>query len=186
MIRLGLKREPYWLDLPGLKLRLQVRPCNEAVIHHAQAIAAAALRNLREHYQAVKAAGGEIVGMPDLDNVDVQRGVIEAEFTKALGQAAIIGWEGVYKEDGVTPAPVTPLAIAELMEIYPIGTRFRERYFADADALLAEKNEFAPALDGTGAAGASTANSAEPTEAPAAAANAAPMGSAAPTSNTSR
>lgn len=185
MIRLGKKREPYWLDLPGLKLRLQVRPCTEAVINHARAIAAAAYRNLLMQTQAVKEAGGEVVGLPDLDDPNVQNGFVDAEMTKALGQAAIIGWEGVYAEDGETPAPVTPQTIAELMDIYPIGTQFREAYQESQQSLLTEKNGSGPALTGTGAVGPNTADSAEPTTRPAAAASADPMASAVPTSSTS-
>jgi len=184
MIQLGIKREPHWLDLEGLKLRLFVRPIAEPVMAHAQALAEKAVQTLYEQFRAVKESGGAIVGLPDLDDAEARSGKVEAEFTKALGIAAIIDWEGVFAEDGESKAPVTPAAVGELMEIYPIGTLFRERYLKSYDAVVAEKNGSGPARTGTGAAAPNTANSAAPTAAPAPAANVAPTASAAPTSST--
>ncbi|MFO1152747.1 MAG: hypothetical protein U1E42_03635 [Rhodospirillales bacterium] len=70
MIRLALKREPYWLDL-GHGVQVHVRPCTTAVVLAARAAI----------------AGADAEGR-------------SAGFIRALARAAILEWEGVGDADG--------------------------------------------------------------------------------------
>ena len=70
MIRLNLKREPYWLDV-GHGVRLYVAPCTTALVMAARA-----------------ATDG---------TASDDRG---AGFVRALARTAILGWEGVGDADG--------------------------------------------------------------------------------------
>jgi hypothetical protein len=129
MIRLDLKREPYWLDLaPGVRIR--VRPCTTALV-----MAARASMN----------AGGEAD--------DNARG---AAMLKALAREAILDWEGIGDEAG-TPIPPSPERIEALLDLYPAFRAFETGYFLPALVLDAEKNASAPAPNGTSAAAPSTA-----------------------------
>jgi hypothetical protein len=129
VIRLDLKREPYWLDLaPGVRIRVQ--PCTTALVMAAR---------------ASMIADGE-----GDDNV---RG---AALLKALGRAAIVGWEGIGDEAG-NAIPPSPERIDALLDLYPAFRAFETAYFLPALVLDAEKNACAPAPNGTSAAAPSTA-----------------------------
>jgi hypothetical protein len=128
MIRLDLKREPYWLDLaPGVRVR--VRPCTTALVMAAR---------------ASMIAGGED---------ENARG---AALLKALAQAAILDWAGIGDETG-NPIPPSPERIDALLDLYPVFRAFETGYFLPALALDAEKNACAPAPNGTSAAAPNTA-----------------------------
>jgi len=129
MIRLDLKREPYWLDLaPGVRIR--VRPCTTALVMAARA--------------------GMIAGGEDDDNA---RG---AAMLKALARVAIVDWEGIGDEAG-TAIPPSPERIDALLDLYPAFRAFETAYFLPALVLDEEKNASAPAPNGTSEAGPSTA-----------------------------
>jgi hypothetical protein len=129
MIRLELKREPYWLDLaPGVRIR--VRPCTTALVMAARA--------------------SMIAGEGDDDNA---RG---AALLKALAQAAIVDWEGIGDEAGAA-IPPSPERIDALLDLYPAFRAFETGYFLPALVLDEEKNVSAPAPNGTSAAASSTA-----------------------------
>ena len=105
MIRLDLKREPYWLDLaPGVRVR--VRPCTTALVMAARA--------------SINA-----VGEIDDDNA---RG---AALLKALAQAAIVDWKGIGDEAGA-PIPPSPKPIDALLDLYPAFRAFEMAYFLPA------------------------------------------------------
>jgi hypothetical protein len=117
MIRLGLKHEPYWLDLlPGV--RLKVRPFTTALFFAAQ--------------QAM--AKEPVPDEPDL--TDAIRGLA---FIKALARLAVIEWEGVGDANG-TPAAVTPPAVESLMDIWQAAASFERQYARPVAELDAEKN----------------------------------------------
>ena len=129
MIRLDLKREPYWLDLaPGVRIR--VRPCTTALVMAARASIPA----------------GD-------DGDDNARG---AALLKALAQAAIIDWEGIGDEAGAA-IPPSPERIDALLDLYPAFRAFETGYFLPALVLDEEKNACAPAPNGTSAAVPNTA-----------------------------
>ena len=128
MIRLDLKREPYWLDLaPGVRVR--VRPCTTALVMAAR---------------ASMIAGGED---------ENARG---AALLKALAQAAIIDWEGIGDEAGAA-IPPSPERIDALLDLYPAFRAFETAYFLPALVLDKEKNVSAPAPNGTSVAAPNTA-----------------------------
>ena len=130
MIRLDLKREPYWLDLaPAVRLRM--RPCTTALVMAAR---------------ASMIAGGE----GDDDNA---RG---AAMLKALARVAIIDWEGIGDEAGAA-IPPSPERIDALLDLYPAFRAFETGYFLPALVLDEEKNASAPAPNGTSAAAPNTA-----------------------------
>jgi hypothetical protein len=117
MIRLDLKREPYWLDL-GHGVRLHVRPCTTALVMAARA-AVARGANAQPDNQAA--------------------GTLTATFVKTLARHAVDAWEGVGDAEG-KPAAVTPEGVEALMDLWPIADAFERQYLGPALLLEEEKN----------------------------------------------
>jgi len=135
MIRLDLKREPYWLDLAP-SVRIRVRPCTTALV------------------MAARASMTTAEPAPGLDpGDDNARG---AALLKTLARAAIVEWEGIGDEAG-TAIPPSPERIDALLDLYPAFRAFETGYFLPALVLDAEKNACAPAPNGTSAAAPNTA-----------------------------
>ncbi len=135
MIRLDLKREPYWLDLAP-SVRLRVRPCTTALV------------------MAARASMTTAEPAPELEpGDDNARG---AALLKALARAAIVDWEGIGDEAGAA-IPPSPERIDALLDLYPAFRAFETGYFLPALELDAEKNASAPAPNGTSAAAPNTA-----------------------------
>jgi hypothetical protein len=111
MIRLDLKREPYWLDLVQ-GVRVHVRPCTTALIMAARAALAATQDGA---------------------------GARTAALIKALAVLAINAWEGVGDADGELAA-LTPEGIEALMDLWPIAEAFERLYLGPAMVLDDEKN----------------------------------------------
>jgi hypothetical protein len=167
MVRLGLPREPYWIDLPG-GVRLQVRPLTTAVMAAAQARAQQAVADLVEQVRTRREAGLPLDGLPDLEDEAERAGLAQLLLVKALARHAILAWEGVLAAAGEMPAPVTPETVGDLMEgFWIVADAFLRQYTAPIDALLAEGNASRPSPPGTSAAGAATAASAGPRASPA-------------------
>ena len=116
MIRLDLKREPYWLDL-GHGVRLHVRPCSTALVMAARA--AVARTSPPQDEQAA--------------------GRLTATFVKTLARLAVDAWEGVGDADG-QPVAITPEGIEALMDLWPIADAFERQYLGPALLLEEEKN----------------------------------------------
>ena len=135
MIRLDLKREPYWLDLAN-GVRVLVRPPTMAMILEAR----------RETARAVQA------GLVEPDDGPGRAQV----FTQALGREAILEWDGVGDADDRLAA-VTPAGIEALLELPVMGLAFDARYTAPALRVEAEKNASVPSPNGTSAEGPATA-----------------------------
>jgi hypothetical protein len=111
MIHLNLKREPYWLDLvPGV--RVHVRACTTALIMAARA---------------------------KLMDANGDAGARTAALLRELAILAIDAWEGVGDDEG-QPVPVSPEAIAALMDFWPIAEAFERLYLGPAMVLDDEKN----------------------------------------------
>ncbi|MFZ1415828.1 MAG: hypothetical protein WAS73_14810 [Defluviicoccus sp.] len=135
MIRLVLKREPHWLDL-GHGVRVHVRSCTTALMMAARAeVQRAAVPATNE----TQAAGERT-----------------AALVKALGRLGIQEWEGVGDGEG-EPVPLTPEGIDALLDLWPMAEAFERLYLGPALLLDDEKNAFAPAPNGTSAAGPRTA-----------------------------
>ena len=116
MLRLDLKRDPFWLDLDH-GVRLKIRPCTTALMMAARAAAA-------------KVEPGEA------ENVV---GVRTAALLSALARFAAIEWEGVGDTEG-NPAPLTPEGVEALLALWPIAEAFERLYLAPALLLDSEKN----------------------------------------------
>ena len=117
MIRLDLKREPYWLDL-GHGVRLHVRPCTTALVMAAR---------------AAVARGAD--ARPD----ETAAGTLTAAFVKTLARLAVDAWEGVGDAEG-KPTAVTLEGIEALMDLWPIADAFERQYLGPALLLEEEKN----------------------------------------------
>ena len=117
MLRLDLKREPYWLDLSH-GVRLHVRPCTTALVMAARAAVARGV-NAQPDPQAA--------------------GTLTAVFVKTLAQLAVDRWEGVGDADG-QPAAISPDGIDALMDLWPIADAFECQYLGPALLLEEEKN----------------------------------------------
>ena len=116
MLRLDLKREPYWLDL-GHGVRLHVRPCTTALVMAARAAVARTAPPQDE-----RAAG-----------------TLTAAFVKTLAQLAVDRWEGVGDAKGKAVA-VSPQGVEALMDLWPIADAFERQYLGPALLLEEEKN----------------------------------------------
>ena len=135
MIRLILKREPHWLDL-GHGVRVHVRPCTTALMMAARA---------------------EVQRSAELSLSETQAaGERTAALVKALGRLGIQDWQGVGDADG-EPVPLTPEGVDALLDLWPMAEAFERLYLGPALLLDEEKNAFAPAPNGTSAAGHPTA-----------------------------
>ena len=111
MLRLDLKREPYWLDLvPGV--RVHVRPCTTALIMAARA---------------------------KLMESEGDAGARTAALIREFAILAIDAWEGD-GDDAGEAVPVSPEAIAAIMDLWPIAEAFERLYLGPAMVLDAEKN----------------------------------------------
>lgn len=117
MIRLDLKREPWWLDL-GHGVRVHVRPCSTALVMAAR---------------AAVARGAD----PVADDSGV--GERTAGFVKALARLAVDDWEGVGDADGKATA-VSPEGVEALLDLWPLAEAFERHYLGPALLLDAEKN----------------------------------------------
>ena len=115
MLRLNLAREAHWLDL-ALGVRVKVEPLTTALM-------VAARSDLR---------------LRDLATGTTDEAVAVI-FAKAIAERAILDWEGVGDADG-NPIPVSPEAIAALLDIWPIFEAFQTAYAAKGLELDAEKN----------------------------------------------
>jgi len=116
MLRLDLKRDPFWLDLDH-GVRLKVRPCTTALMMAARAAAA------------------------KVDIVEAERavGARTAALLAALARFAAIEWEGVGDETG-NAAPLTPEGVEALLSLWPMAEAFERLYLAPALLLDSEKN----------------------------------------------
>jgi hypothetical protein len=117
MIRLDLKREPYWLDL-GHGVRLHVRPCTTALVMAAR---------------AAVARGAD--AQPD----EQAAGTLTAAFVKTLARLAVDAWEGVGDAEGKAVA-ISPQGVEALMDLWPIADAFERQYLGPALLLEEEKN----------------------------------------------
>ena len=116
-------RDPFWLDiLPGV--RIQFRPISVAAMLVARAAAAESL-------------GAKVEGDLALDrNTTVAAG---AAFTRSLAQSGIVAWEGI-GDAGGKPIDPNPIAINQLLEVWPAFDAIDRLYVGPALTRLDEKN----------------------------------------------
>lgn len=145
MLRLNMKKEPFWLNLVG-GVRLQARPLTTAVMSAAQAAVIKRIATMRD--------AGEIL------DEDTRAGFTEALLIQALARFAIVAWEGVLQAENDDLAPVTEQAIDELMSIWFVAQDFWKQYTATLSMLETEGNASRPASHGISPAGQITAEDA--------------------------
>lgn len=166
MIRLTGARKARWLALPQ-GIRVEVRPATTAVYEAMKFKAAREGRELIEQHKAVKAAGGRIEGLPDLDDDTALVAIVQMFLAQALANFAILAWEGVGDKAG-KPIPVTEEAVNELIRDHPmIAEGFVGQYLSPIYGEELEGNALGPAPSGTTAAGPTTAATAPISETPA-------------------
>lgn len=113
MLKLDLKSEPFWLELfPGV--RVLVKPAGTPVLMAAR---------MQVALELPEGAAYEL----------------RLYFLKKAAQLAIIDWEGVGDSEG-NPLPVTPDAVAALMDHYASAEAFETKYLMPAYTLEQEKN----------------------------------------------
>jgi hypothetical protein len=167
MLRLDLKKEPYWLELrPGLRVR--VRPLTTAIMTAADSTARKLVAELREERQLRIAAGGDLSDLPDLENEDAVSGLAASVMIKALARMSILEWEGVMRADSDEPAIINEQTVNDLMDIWFVADAFWKQYTRPLELLEAEGNGSGPARNGTSAAGPDTVESAGTSDSPAA------------------
>ena len=132
MLRLDLTSEPRWLDLCH-GVRLRTAPLTTALMVASRSDPA-------------------VEALADTAS-DEERALV---FAKAIARRSVIDWEGVGDSEG-NPAPVTPVGIDALLEVWPIFEAFQAGYVARGLLLDAEKNVSAPSPTGPSAGAIDTA-----------------------------
>jgi hypothetical protein len=156
MLRLNLKKEPYWIDLPS-DVRVHVRPLTTAIMTAAQSTVIKQIKALREEIKQQEESGKTPLAFPDLENEQTRLGVSQSLLVKALAIAAIIEWEGVMQPDSDKLAAINEKSISELMDIWFVGQDFWEKYTTSFTMAEQEGNGSRLAVNGTSAAGLPTA-----------------------------
>lgn len=158
-IRLGLPREPQWLEL-GHGVRAKVRPLTTAIFEAARSSAQRQVASLFDAKGEVEDHGGEIEGLPDLTTEEGRAGYSNFLFARALARVSILEWEGVTDSDGNATKPSDDL-IDEVMTWHVIADTFVRQYSQPFNDRLIEKKGSGTSVNGTTAAVPSTAPVAE-------------------------
>jgi hypothetical protein len=167
MLRLDIKKEPYWLEMQA-DVRLKVKPLTSALMHMAQAAAVRRMLAVQAERKARLESGADASDLPDLE-IDLVRNAMSATTLHSeLAIHSIIAWENVFAPGTETPAELTPEHIAELMEIWFINQEFGRKYARQLDLLETEGNDSRPDANGTSVTGRDTAEDAEKKISPAA------------------
>lgn len=185
MIKLGMPKEPYWIDLAH-GVRVRVRPLTTAMYEAARAKALRRVREIVDERRAIEEAGGRVEGLPDLADPDQAAGFSQFVFAQGLAQAAVFEWEGVLAADGSAPAAVADDTVAELMMVHRLAEEFVVRYTATHERLILEGKGSGPSPSGTSATGPRTAGRAASKARHAPKAGPARTAAAAPTRSTRR
>ncbi len=151
MLRLNLKRDPYWIDLPA-EVRLFVRPLSTAIMSAAQAKVIKEIIALREKQKDVESDTCQLD-----NNEETRLGLSESLLIKALAKNAILQWEGVLALDSDSTAPITDKNVEDLMDIWFIAQDFWKQYTNARSQLECEGNSSGLGLNGISAAGPVTA-----------------------------
>lgn len=173
MLKLDLKKAPFWIDLQA-DARVKVKPLTSALMHMAQADAVRAMLALQAERKARIDAGADVSDLPNLENDRVRHALSETALITALAIHAIIAWENVMKPEGGELAELTPANVTDLMDIWFVNQEFGKKYMRQLDLLEAEGNGLRPVANGTSAAGRAIAGRARKKISPAAEAKPAP------------
>lgn len=116
-------REPFWLDILA-GVRIQFRPISVADMLVARAAAAESLGTKVEGDLAVDRSTTVAAG---------------AAFTRSLALSGIVAWEGIGDARG-KPIDPNPVAINQLLEVWPAFDAIDRLYVGPALTRLDEKN----------------------------------------------
>ena len=138
--RLDLPQEPYWLDLP-FGVRIKVRPLDAALFAAATTLAADTLARTRPDFVRAIEAGNSAQAVSD--------GVWAATLTTALATLTILDWTGVI-DDESGPCPPDAAFIEHVFQRnWMIALEFHRLYVLQAEGLVAEGEDCAPAPNGS-------------------------------------
>ncbi len=152
MLRLNLKKEPYWLDLPA-GVKVKVRPLSTAIMSAAQSSVIKQITDWRQERKSRTDIGADVSDLPDVDDELTRLGLSESMLIKALACGAVIEWQGVLGSVGDTVSPVNHQTVNDLMDIWFVAQEFWKQYTASLSLLEAEGNASGLAAAGTSAAG---------------------------------
>jgi hypothetical protein len=152
MLRLNLKKEPYWLDLPA-EVKLKVRPLSTAIMSAAQSSVIKQITDWRQERKSRTEVGADVSDLPDVDDEETRLGLSESLLIKALARGAVVEWQGVLNSAGDAPALLNDEAVNDLMDIWFIAQDFWKHYTSSLSLLEAEGNGYRLAANGTSAAG---------------------------------
>lgn len=137
MIRLGVPREPRWVDMP-MGVRLRMRPAITALWQAARWRADRTLRDAEAAWKAAHDAGLPVDG-PVLDDDGRKAAFLFMMTCIELARECVMDWEGVGDVTG-SPMPFTPDGLAELMSHNGMAEAFWAAVTANAAAVDAEGN----------------------------------------------
>ena len=184
MIRLAVPKEPFWIELLE-DVRVKNRPVTRVEQSAARAWAQRTKADLNGSEDTITSLGGEVSGLPDMEDPDVEQASQDLLYAQGLARRIILEWEGVLDKDG-KPAAVTPEAIDEFILLPYIGELYMTKVQQQVFEMFEEGNGSGPELDGTSATAPDTAGAAETPTPPAAAETREKAASTAPTSSTSQ
>jgi hypothetical protein len=166
MIDLAQRSEPYEIVLP-YGLTVTVKPLTTAGMAAAQAAARRAVEAIERQARERTEVGLPLDGLPDLSAEAERDGFYQAQLIGELAVRHVTSWTGV--ELGSGPAPLTPVNIAAVMELYPVGERFFQEFTLRQVLLNAARNGAGLSAAGTSspAEGPNTAEPAKTTACPA-------------------
>lgn len=166
MLRLTMDKEPRWLDLADIGVRVQMRPLTTAVVTAAKSEAVKRVAALRAEAEDQERAGFPQDPLtPSYRNPDWRAGLIEQYVAEALLRFGALAWEGVADATGAH-LPLEPAAIEAFAAHEPAARAFLDAALRPLDAVAAEGNVSAPSSPGAGGEGATTARDAAMTDAP--------------------
>ena len=183
MIRLAVPKEPFWIELLE-GVRLKSRPVTRIEQSAARAWAQRQKAGVNGSEDTIASLGGEVSGLPDMEDPDVQQASEDLLYAQGLARRIIIEWEGVLDKDG-KPGEVTPEAIDEFMLLPYVGELFMTKVQQHVFEMFAEGNGSGPEPDGTSVTALDTAGDVKRPTPPAAADNEEKVASTARTSPTS-
>lgn len=145
MIKLDIKKDPYWLEL-GLGVRVKVKPCTSPIFYAAKSYMNRRLADIGERFKNNK----DQLELPNIESQEAREALAEEYLNLGLALNAIIEWEGVIEADSDKKSPVTPEKVEELMtNFWSIATSFSQQYTGVMELIEAEKKDLNVALNGT-------------------------------------
>ena len=124
MIKLNLRKEPYWIDLPE-NVRVLVKPVTSAIMNASQS------EVIKFHREK-----------------ELSEGELQSDLVKALARSSIIKWENVTTSENKS-AEVNKDNINELMDIWYIAQDFWNKYATNIFELEAEGKSSELCVNGT-------------------------------------